>query len=244
MEDSNVGNGPVAGNGSAPTETRQTLTSAAEPVAGGGNPQFPRGDGFTMTVNQEFTPKQLHAMAEHEVKAGRLTREQANQMLANDGVGPLADPTDPNSPDAIVDQQFPPAEPHQFRLPEIKFDDDPTGETAERVGVLARHWMAEARFTRELGNFVLEEAERTSRQWQKMSPQQQNAYKNEQYSYLQKAYGKNTQAKLNRAIALVNRIDAKIPGLKAMLDHTGAGANAMIVTKFILQADLMMQRGR
>lgn len=203
----------------------------------------PSVDGH-LRVNTEFSSSQLTQMVQWEVDAGRLTIEQANEMLTKDGAPSIKNPIDPNSPAAYIDSIMPPAEPKQFTMPETKYNDDPTGRDAQAVDKLARGWLSEGRFTREIGSFIAEEVSRTATRYEKMSEIERRGYLNEQESMLQKMWKGDTTRKLNLAKSLVDHLESKSPGLKILLENTGAANNAMIVAKFAMQAELLLERQR
>ncbi len=221
----------------SPVESNENVATAQS-----SNATSPKIEG-NLTVNSEFSSSQLTRMAEWEVEAGRLTREEANRMLAADGAPLIQKPIDPNSPEAYVDSIMPPAEPKQFTMPQMNFD-DPTGEEARNMDKFARSILSDARFTREIGNFVAEEVARSSTKFESMSEAERMGYKSEQLSMLRNIWKGDLSRKLGIARSFVNHLEAMNPGFKNLLDTTGAGDNAMIIAKFVMQAELMLERQR
>jgi hypothetical protein len=184
-----------------------------------------------------FSPEQLHSMADHEVNAGRLTREQANEMLAADGVQPQAQPTEEQK---AYDALYPRASaPTDYEMPLM----DPAldSKTAAAFDKAARGWLYEAGFDRGRGTSLLREVDRVAQQHASMSDTDKKLYQTREREKLTRMWGDKTREKLGLARQLVQELEAKSPGLMDILE-AGPGNSAMVIALIAAQAEILANR--
>jgi hypothetical protein len=189
---------------------------------------------------QGYTPEQQQQMARWEVEDGRLSLEEANEMLKNNGIEPIFKHKEaPNPIAAAIDKDFPPAQPNEFKIPDLG---DASLAEIKEASTAIRDWMSNARFTKEIGNFVIRETEKVSRDYGQMSPEQRQAWSANQEAILKKMWGSEYKQKLAFANKLVKELDQRRPGLIKLLDQTGAGDSAAVASMFALQAERLFFR--
>jgi len=192
-------------------------------------------------ANIQLTPSgvskgELIEAARFELESGRLTLEQVNAMLAADGVEPI------NSPSSF-DKAFPKLDLNQYQVGSLlgegqDFNSMSPTEIQEvaQLGTLAQSWVAEARFPKESGSFVIQECVRTANHLEKMSDPQKQLWMQQQQKSLQDMYKGQFKENLALARKLVSELETKKPGLTRFLEESGVGNSAMVVNQFVIQA--------
>ncbi len=190
--------------------------------------QFLNGNdlGVELTLGSGFTVAETISAVKYELEAGRITKEQANEMLAADGIAPLSDPSH-------FDKEFPPVDPGKYRIPIA--EGEITKDTIEFVKS-AQGWLSEGRFDAGIGTFMAEEADRISDQLEKLSPQDKILWEKSQINTLHNIYKGDFTRNIELARQLVSEIEARRPGLVKYLEDTGAGNSMMVVHQFVQQA--------
>ncbi len=207
------------------------------------NPAADTSAAPLVTQSGDFTPEQLRVMASDLVNRGRLTREQADAMLAEDGVPQAAQPETGLTPEAAeIDAAFPPARPQDFEFPTYNGPGEGLTPEQSKFDALARGWLSDARFTREIGSSLAKEIEREARAQASMSPIDRTLYGKSQRITLERLWGAETDNKIRMAKQLVRKLDARRPGLLAMLEKTGVGNNARLVATLANQAERLAAR--
>jgi hypothetical protein len=193
---------------------------------------------------QGYSTAQQQQMAQWEVDAGRLSLEEANELLKNNNVEPIFRHKEaPNPTAAAIDKDFPPAQPNEFKIPQLGDAENPASiQEIKAVSTAVRDWMSTARFPKELGNYVIKEVTRVDKDYAKMTPDEQASWSQKQQSILRKMWGSEYKQKLAFANKLVKELDQKRPGLIKLLDQTGAGDSAAVVAQFALQAERLYFR--
>jgi hypothetical protein len=187
-----------------------------------------------------FSAEQLHQMAQWEIDAGRLTREQADAMLGADGVKPRqAQAVGPTA--AEIDAAFTPAEPHQYQLPPLA-GDDVSNAALLAYNKTAREWLHTARFDRERGSSLANEIARTAEATKRMADSDREIHRRTELSKLERLWGDQTQSKIKLARQLVRELEEKTPGLVDLLAESGAGNNSLVIKMLAEQAELLAGR--
>src|SRR5574340_860451 len=229
-----------------------TETTAAPNVDATGTLHLPGKSGQTQTATGDqaistggFSPEQARTIAgdlDYLVSCGRMTREEADKALAAEGVE-LVKPEEGLSPDAAeIDKAFPPARPQDYEFPQ--YNGPGEGLTAEQAkfDATARGWLADAKFTREIGSSLAIEIDREARAHQSMSDIDRLLYGKQQQILLERLWGTGTADKISMARQLVRELDARRPGLIALLEATGAGNNARLIAALANQAERLALR--
>jgi len=119
-----------------------------------------------------------------------------------------------------------PGEPPPTMSPELKsFDTN------------ARGWLSEAGFDQTLGNSFATVLDREERRIRNMTDVEWNAYEQQEWSKLERAYGEQLKDKLNQAALMVDVLEAQRPGLRQMIKASGAFCSALVVSMMIQQAE-------
>lgn len=202
------------------------------------------GQGQPTNVSDGFTDKQQIKMAEWAVEDGSLTRNQANQILVDNNLPPIAiDEVSPNPVAAEIDHHFPPGKPHEYQIPPLGSSTEPmTAKEIAAASSVVRSWLGDARFTKEIGSSVAREVQRVERQFERMDNSEKADWKQAQVMQLKRLWKDGFNQKVNLARKLVNELEHKQPGLKHVLEVTGAGDSAMVIAQFALQAERLYRR--
>jgi hypothetical protein len=157
---------------------------------------------------QGYTPEQQQQMARWEVEDGRLSLEEANEMLLKT----MALNQSSNTKKLRI---------QSLQLLIKTFLQ--LNQMSSRSQILAmqvwleikeastaiRDWMSNARFTKEIGNFVIRET-KVSRDYGQMSPEQRQAWSQPiKKSILKKMWGSEYKQKLAFANKLVKELDQR-----------------------------------
>lgn len=180
--------------------------------------------------------------AREDLASGKITQAQADKIFDDLGV-----PADQRvtSPDARTDEQklihqhFPVARPEEFR---ISYADPgqpapPMPKELQQFDTTARSWLSDAGFTQALGNSLITVISKVAQQTKALTPEQLDSYGQVEYEKLQRVYGEALEDKLNAASRMVVALDQKMPGLKNLLRSKGLGANAIVASLLIQQAE-------
>lgn len=168
--------------------------------------------------------------AQWMIDAGHFTQEQANQKLKfedhNISVTPTVSPTS----SVAVDMQklFPAGKPLEYEIPhDPKF---------AKENMQQRDWLSALGLPKNIGNAVASKTKETSESFSRLNDSQKSAWLNKQTETLTSIWGDKVSEKLQLAKDLVNKVEAQQPGLKAFLDRTGAGNDAMVIAMLHDQA--------
>lgn len=152
----------------------------------------------------------------------------------------------PEDAKAAADMQtaFPAAEPTHYNLPNLfegdgKFENLPPHEQQYRLDSTKKigEWLSDAGFTYNIGSHVAEVALKTSQKYAGMNEASRQLWQNEEHAKFQQLYGARTEEMRNLAGDLVRRLEAKSPGLRAMLEETGAVHDSYFVAQLAMQAE-------
>ena len=101
----------------------------------------------------------------------------------------------------------------------------------------ARAWLSGAEFSRDSGNSLITQIERTVRATKGMTPEQLDSYVLLKNAKLERAYGDTLDAKLEAARQMVQALEKTTPGLNSLLKSKGIGDNALVVAQLIGQSE-------
>jgi hypothetical protein len=141
-----------------------------------------------------------------------------------------------------MDLSFPAAKPHEFDLTGVWGDTvDPNVQKADAQ---VRGYLTAARFPKAEGSALAQEVNKVSRELEHAAPAAREIYARNQEAALRRTWGDSYDKRLAIARQLVAELDARTPGLKALLDASGAGNSAMVINLLAGQAErLLMRRG-
>lgn len=190
-----------------------------------------------------FAKSDLTQIAKHAIADGLVTREQADDALRAEGIEPPAPPDPTLGPAAAeIDAAFPvPADPSEYRLPPLGDENTPVADLA-RLDGLARGWLHEARLPVEIGHHLVSEAVRGADRYAAMSEDGRNVYAAQERAKLDRILGPDAAARIDKAKRLVQDLEARKPGLLAVLRATGAGNNANVIAQLVLHAERLEAR--
>lgn len=192
---------------------------------------------FKQQAGSDFTPAQLRALADGEVSAGRLTREQADELLKADTVT-----TEKPAPATVAVEGFPAAQMHEYAMPDLVGDGDYTPEVAA-FDRQARAWLATAGLPKEIGSAIAAEVAKVSTELRDANEVGRELYRRTEMAKLQRLWPDENTYTRRVALArkLVAEVEAQAPGMVAMLEHTGAGNSAAVIAHLALHAERLYQ---
>jgi hypothetical protein len=141
-----------------------------------------------------------------------------------------------------IDQHFPPARPEQFDLPSLADEGEDYGPRQFEADKLARSWLADARFPREIGSHIAQEAARTAALLKTMTPESRELWARGQREMIDRTLGAAAPRKLALAHQLIQELEGKSPGVVAFLEASGAGNAATIVVQVAEHATRLAAR--
>ena len=168
----------------------------------------------------------LAAWTKLDLAAGKISQQQADTIFAE-----LETPATDRAPDTrsedvkLLDTHFPPAKAEDFLLP---FDDQevpPEGKTSIRTW-LGPEGVAADRTT---GNTFVKTVDEIGRQLAAMPEAHRLDYPGKQLDLLKQQYGDSLDARFAQAKEVIGILEAKKPGLKALL-QSGVGDSARVVS--------------
>lgn len=181
-----------------------------------------------------LTPEQLAALADSEVAAGRLSREQADQMLKADTVT-----AEKPAPATVAVEGFPAAQMHEYEMPDLIGDDGEYTPQVDAFNRQARTWLATAGLPKDIGSAVAAEVTKVSAELRDANEAGRELHRRTETAKLQRLWPDESAytRRVALAVQLVNEIEGKAPGLKALLDATGAGNSAVVIAHLALHAE-------
>jgi hypothetical protein len=179
-----------------------------------------------------LTPAQLAELANGEVKAGRLTQEQAGTMLAADGI-------DGGAPAELGG--FEPARPEHYVFPKPAGEMTPKDRQAD---MQLRNWLAGAKFPRDIGSTLAAEASRVLKQHAGMDETARELYKRNEAVQLERMWGSKFGERVALARQLLTELDAtpQGKGILDFIDRSGLGNSAMVINLVFAQAERLAAR--
>jgi len=205
------------------------------------------GDGLSLD--------QHRTMVLDGLNKGFIDRERANEELKLAGAQPLRDDEGappPKSPSELTAVEgLPPGNVTDFKMPDNLDELDalvspgraPLSDK-ERVEIQTKvgGWMAAAELPPEIGSYLSKEAGRHMTHMPNYAalPQaEKDAHRLGQMGILQKTWGDKTAEHIALAQAVVDRAEAKQPGLVDFLHTTGLRNNAQVVIHLAMQGKRM-----
>jgi hypothetical protein len=184
---------------------------------------------FKSQMTSDFTPDQLRGLAAGEVKAGRLTQEQADAMLKADGVdgGALAE----------VDG-FEGAKPHEYQMPG-RGDYDPKQRAAD---MQIRTWLSTAKFPKDIGSSLAAEASKVLKAHAGMDETARELFKRTEAVKLRNLWGDKYEDRRALSLKLLTELDRKHPGVLDYVDTSGLGNSALFISLVHGQAERLLAR--
>lgn len=229
--------------------TRLHEAASAEPGApieaqpAGAAPSFSPEHMQGMTIQHGGgTADQHQQMLQWKVEEGRLTLEEANRMLAGNGIAPIAQPE--TNPEIIAhDQEFPRASsPTEYRIPPLAEHGKEYSEQDHKLNLQIRSWLHYSRFSAEAGSSLAERIGSVAKQTQAMDHVDYKVWKIGQERHLQGIYGPDYAKKMALGGQLLSELEKSSPGIVQFLEQSGAGNDALISSIIIHQAEILDRR--
>ena len=211
-----------------------TGTTAAEtPAAVDGHAPAPSGGSGESNLqsqkaaHSEAGAASIKAAVADALKAGRIDQTQAWKILNEEGLTP-GDDGKSNVPSEVqmLDQAFPKAQPHEYQFPSGQSGPEQTKFNQE-VG----HALSEAGIPAGIGNFIIREAGETQRTLLAMSPEMRTIYVRTETARADQFFrSQNLDMKTEMKMAndWLLALEAKRPGVVALLEKSGAKYNAAV----------------
>ena len=179
--------------------------------------------------------------AKNDLLAGKISQAQHDTMLAELGTTPGQQPgADPRPPEVkVLDEQFPPAKPEEFR---IQYGLGDLSEPQKEFDTTARNWLAGAEFPKALGDSLVTNVGRVAEHTRNMNDAQLENYGADEFQKLRGVYGEKLEEKLTMAGLMIKEIEGKHPGLQQLLKGRGIGDNAVVASLLIQQAQRYFAR--
>ncbi len=177
--------------------------------------------------------------------AGKTTPEEATRRFDALGASPEQRGPDTRSDEVKqFDAAFPPAKPEDFiiRYHEPGQFAPPMTPEIAAFDQSARAWLSGGEFSRDSGNALVAQIEQTVRATKGMTPEQLESYGLVEFAKLEKAYGETLDEKLHAAALMIDALDKKQPGLKALLRTQGIGDSALVANILMGQAERYWMR--
>jgi hypothetical protein len=200
------------------------------------------------TTQAELTPAQASKMAQwarEDLLAGKITQAQADKQFAE-----LNTPLDQRGPDTrsdeekLLDKQFPPAKPEDYRIQYYTPGQAPPviPKEVKEFDQHARSWLSGAGFPRDVGNSLVNAIARTAQLTKDMTPDQLQRYAFAEFAKLERAHGAALEERLQAAGRMVEALERKQPGLKQLLKSKGIGDSAMVANLLMGHAQIYHAR--
>ena len=139
----------------------------------------------------------------------------------------------------LIDDHFPPAKENDYLIQYYPPGREPQVMPKEltELDQSARTWLSAAEFPRELGNSLVTIIAKVGQTTKGMTPNQLEAYGEAEFAKLERAYGPQLEEKLLAAGRMVQALEAKRPGLNALLKSKGIGDSALVTSQLIAQSE-------
>ena len=228
------------------TERSNPAAGTPAPVAPLNTPQVEQTGQGSVSPSQAET---VTNWIKEDLAAGKMTAEQAERAFAE-----LQTPEEQRTPDTRTpeqkqfDQIFPQCKPEDYRINYGEPGQAPPEMTPElqQADSAIRLWLSEAGVHRELGTSLTNAIGAVTRDTAGMSEAQLENYVFTEDEKLERMY-KGTlelESKLLQAGEMIDALDKKQPGLKALLQSHGIGDNALVVSLLIQIAERFHWRKR
>lgn len=149
--------------------------------------------------------------------------------------------TDAKNPENI-DAFFPEAKITDYEVPRLTSGSEQYGPEHTAFDMKLRTWVHHAGFTKGTGSFVLKEILETGERTNAMSPADQELWARSEKQKLEKLWGENYEAMVQRAQRLALVLDHDHPGFLELLEKTRAGDSAHVIAQFAMQAEVLMNK--
>lgn len=186
---------------------------------------------------------QLHELA-HGAPAGNSGAPAAPGSVPGPAEAPANRSDEPPVEEVAreIDQHFPPARPEQFEMPIMAEEGEDYGPQQFEADKLARSWLADGRFPREIGSHIAQEAARAAALVRSMTPETRELWARGQREAIDKMLGAAAPRKLALAQQLIQELEGKRPGVVAFLEASGAGNAASVVVQVAEHATRLAAR--
>jgi len=194
-----------------------------------------------------LSPTEATTMAgwlRQDLDAGKLSREQFDESIRQLGVDPAAaQPDTRTKEERQFDETFPAGKPNEFTIRWFPpGQEQEMSEPMQQLDTNARTWLSSAGFSREVGNSLVGQIDRTLQTTGTMDDEQLEAYGYREFAKLERIYGDQVEAKLRQAGELVSLLEQRTPGLRQLLQTKGIGDDSLVASLLIQQAERYFAR--
>lgn len=213
--------------GAAPPPVAPSAPGPAAPAAPDGS-----------LLNLGVSAAQLRSALDYEVSGGRLSRAEADAMLAQElGVHPdavraaVAAEGGDEVTQWLADAGFPPAKAHELTLPKF-----PGANEASPADLLAmdrqvRDIVTQAKLPLGIGNYLVGEIAKGAEVYGSLDAASRDRLQHQARAELQRVWGAETQEMLEGASDLAHELERRCPGFFDLMDRTGAGDNPRVIVQ-------------
>jgi hypothetical protein len=197
-----------------------------------------------------LSPADAKMMAEwtkQDLASGKITQAQADTIFSDLNTPMEERALDTRTPEQKqLDMLHPPAKLNEYLIRYYTPGQEPPviPQEVKQAEAMHRTWLAGAGFDRNLGNSLVHAIGKAVETTHTMTANQLLDYGESQYALLERAYGKDLDAKLQSAAQMIHELDTRQPGLKSLLKSRGIGDNAMVASMLIQQAERYHSRNR
>ncbi len=178
------------------------------------------------------------------VQDGHISREQADIQLRAEGLEPDKSIVPPDEHNTDLFQNFPPAKAHEYEIPRMSGPNDRLTSNEFKQVKEYQKILETAQFDSSLGSVFAAEVKKVSDTYQKMNPSERELWTRSEHVKMTNTFGPETSKKIELAQRLVEDVERKTPGLKAILDSSGASGSAMVMNLLASHAErLLYARG-
>jgi hypothetical protein len=176
-------------------------------------------------------------MTDEQINASGVLSDPADsapEQLAPEHQAEQLSPEDEAAQDEFMAMAERPAEPHQYAMPALI---DEAGRYMAEADQQARAWLTGAQFPREVGSSVAQEVARVAAQYEGMGESARELWARSERATLERLWRGEFDRKIALARQLVGEVEAKAPGLKDLLERSGAGNSSMVIGLLAMQAE-------
>lgn len=158
-----------------------------------------------------------------------ISNESNPQVVSNAEVGKV----DPNSKNIKL---------QDYKFPQMLSTDDPITNEFVETDKKYRAWLSTAQFPSGVGSFLAEEIHQVSNDHSKMTEAERTLWARSEKIKLEKIWGPEYESKVTLARQLISELEKKHPGIVELLDESGAGNSAMVISKVAFHAERLRMK--
>jgi hypothetical protein len=224
------GQAPTAGQSADATPAPSaTPSTPAEPVAG------------VAELNREQTT--MIGWIREDLAAGKMTQEQADEAIRE------ATGQDPK--DILSDKRSDSERAYDLAFPKAAASDIPWPHTEETTTPQydsfrnqVNGYMVDAGLTKDSAGYILKLADNFGYQSERWSDEDHVVFGRAEMARLTALWGSQTDARVNMARQMVDKLETARPGLKALLIESGLGNHAGLILELAQHCERLSKRSK